>query len=56
MNDELEQYCPECETERTFWMTARTELHLGRKRKYRCAECNHGFVRIDETVDTSVKA
>lgn len=53
MSDELERECPECGQERSFWMTARTELHLGRKRKWRCAECNWGFVRIDGEVDTA---
>jgi predicted RNA-binding Zn-ribbon protein involved in translation (DUF1610 family) len=55
-DDELQHYCPECGEDQQFWMTARTELKLGRKRKYSCAECDYGFVRIDETVDTSVEA
>lgn len=54
--DELQHYCPDCGEEQQFWMTARTELKLGRKRKYSCAECDYGFVRIDGTVDTSVEA
>lgn len=48
--------CPECGQDRTFWLTARTNLALGRKEKWRCSECNYGFVRIDEVVDTSVTA
>jgi rubredoxin len=55
-DDELQGYCPECAGEQTFWLTARTELELGRKRKYSCSECDYGFVRIDGTVDTSVEA
>lgn len=50
---ELEDYCPACEAERTFWRVAATELHLGEKTKWHCAECDHGFVRIDGAVDTS---
>ena len=50
---ELEAYCPACEAERTFWRVAATELHLGEKTKWHCAECDHGFVRIDGAVDTS---
>jgi len=53
MSDERELFCPECGEEQTFWVTARTEVHLGRKRKWRCSECNYGFVQIDETVDTA---
>ncbi|GAB3690929.1 hypothetical protein GCM10028857_27780 [Salinarchaeum chitinilyticum] len=56
MSDELEHTCPDCSEEQTFWLTARTELHLGRKRKFRCEECNYGIVKIDHTVDTSVQA
>lgn len=53
---ELETYCPECEEDRTFWLAASTTLHLGEKTKWRCPECNHGIVRIDNTVDTSSTA
>lgn len=56
MSDELELECPDCGETRAFWLTARTELHLGRKRKFRCEECNYGVVRIDEAVDTSARA
>jgi len=56
MSDELELECPDCGEEQTFWLTARTEMHIGRKRKFRCAECNYGIVRIDHTVDTAVQA
>ncbi|GEM_PF-220679 len=56
MSDAAEKYCPDCDEEQTFWLTARTELHLGRKRKFRCEECNYGFVTIDGTVDTSATA
>jgi rubredoxin len=56
MSLELERYCPECGEERTFWRVASTELHLGRKVKWHCGDCDYGFVRIGEAVDTGVDA
>lgn len=56
MSQQLERECPKCEEEQTFTLTARTELHLGQKRKWRCSECYWGFVRIDGDVDTSAAA
>lgn len=56
MSLETERYCPECDGERTFWRVASTELHLGRKVKWRCGECDYGFVRIGEGVDTGADA
>jgi transposase-like protein len=53
MTSELERKCPTCEAERTFYLGASTELHLGKKTKWRCPECGYGFVRIDYAVDTS---
>lgn len=53
MTSELEQYCPQCETERTFWLTASMELHLGLKTKWSCPECEYGMVRIDGDIDSS---
>jgi len=53
---ELERGCPECGEQRTFYLAASTELHLGRKRKWRCPECGYGFVRIDGEVDTAAPA
>ncbi|WP_225334751.1 DUF7838 family putative zinc beta-ribbon protein [Halomicrobium urmianum] len=52
----VERYCPRCGEDRTFWKVASTTMHLGEKTKYRCEECNYGFVRIDDVVDTSVEA
>lgn len=52
MATELERACPSCETERTFSLVANTELHLGEKTKWRCSDCEYGFVRIDGSVDT----
>lgn len=48
--------CPGCGEEQTFWLTARTNLGLGRKEKWHCSECNYGFVRIDDVIDTSATA
>jgi rubredoxin len=53
---ERDDYCPDCDGERTFWRVASTELHLGEKVKWRCPECDYGFVRIDGAVDTSASA
>jgi rubredoxin len=54
MSQELDAYCPVCGTDRSFWRVASTEVHLGEKVKWRCSECDYGFVRIDGAVDTSV--
>ena len=56
MTMDLEHYCPECEEYRTFWKVASTTMHLGTKTKWHCAECDHGFVRIDGEVDTGATA
>lgn len=56
MSQELDAYCPACEAERPFRRVASTQLHLGEKVKWRCGECDHGFVRIDGAVDTSAAA
>jgi transposase-like protein len=56
MSLELEHYCPECDEYRDFWKVASTTMHLGRKNKWHCPECDYGFVRIDNTVDTSQQA
>lgn len=50
---EREIDCPDCEAEQTFWLAASTELHLGTKTKWRCAECERGVVRIGEDIDTA---
>jgi rubredoxin len=53
MSLELEHYCPVCEEYRDFWKVASTTMHLGEKIKWHCPECDYGFVRIDNQVDTS---
>jgi rubredoxin len=53
MTGQRDAYCPSCETEREFYRVASTEVHLGTKVKWNCAECDYGFVRIDGDVDTS---
>lgn len=39
--------CPTCGEEREFYLTASTQLHLGEKTKWRCSECQYGFVEVD---------
>ena len=56
MSLELDAHCPSCGESRTFWRVASTQMHLGEKVKWHCAECDYGFVRIDGTVDTSATA
>jgi len=50
---ELDHACPECGEERTFYKSASMELHLGRKVKWACPECDYGFVTVDGDIDTS---
>lgn len=50
---ELEHACPDCGDEQAFYRAASTELHLGEKVKWRCPECDYGFVRIGDAVDTA---
>lgn len=56
MSEELRRDCPDCGTERTFYIAASTALHLGKKRKWHCPDCEYGFVRIDGAVDTGADA
>ncbi|MFB6161251.1 MAG: hypothetical protein ABEJ61_08755 [Haloferacaceae archaeon] len=44
---EMEHTCPDCETVRPFYRTAATTLHLGEKTKWRCPECEFGFVQVN---------
>lgn len=46
MSLEIEQYCPDCETEQTFYRTASTTLHLGEKTKWACEDCGYSFARV----------
>lgn len=52
MSLETDHYCPQCGEERTFYLSASTRIHLGEKTKWRCPECNYGFVRIGEEVES----
>lgn len=47
MSLEIEHECPNCGGSRNFWRTAATTLHLGQKTKWRCSECEYGFIRIN---------
>jgi len=53
MSLSLEHNCPECGETREFYRTASTEMHLGTKEKWRCPECEYGFVTIGG-IDSSV--
>jgi transposase-like protein len=53
MSKTLEQHCPVCDADHTFYQAASTEVHIGTKVKWHCPECDYGFVRIDGTVDTA---
>lgn len=53
MSSELDRHCPTCDEERSFYLGASTELHLGEKTKWHCPECWHTFVRIGDEVDTN---
>jgi rubredoxin len=56
MSKSLRRTCPHCQTERDFYLAASTSLHLGKKTKWHCPECDYGFVRIDDVVDTRADA
>lgn len=49
----LEHYCPVCGEDREFYKAASMSVHLGRKEKWHCPECDYGFVRIGGNVDSS---
>jgi rubredoxin len=53
MSLETDHYCPDCESDVTFYRAASTHVHLGEKIKWHCTECDYGFVKIDGNVDTS---
>lgn len=50
---ELEHHCPECGEETTFHLMASVELHLGRKTKWYCGECDYEMIRIDGDIDST---
>lgn len=43
-----ELYCPECDDEQPFRLTAFTSIQLGEKRKLQCRECGYERVRVGE--------
>lgn len=49
---ELQRDCPECGAPE-FYRAASTEMHLGEKVKWHCTECDYGFIKIDNTVDSA---
>ena len=50
---ELEHECPDCGGEKVFYRAASTTVHLGEKVKWRCPDCDYGFVKING-IDSSV--
>lgn len=48
MSLETTHYCPDCEQETEFWCTASTLVHIGEKTKWRCSDCEYGFVKIGD--------
>lgn len=53
MSQELDYECPQCGTEKTFYRTASTNLHLGEKTKWSCPDCDFRFVRIDGDINSA---
>jgi predicted RNA-binding Zn-ribbon protein involved in translation (DUF1610 family) len=53
---EIQQHCPSCGEEKTFWRVASTKVHLGEKVKYHCEDCDYGFIEINGAVNTSASA
>ncbi|GAB7094103.1 hypothetical protein JCM30237_12550 [Halolamina litorea] len=47
MSLETEHECPECGGTRTFWKVAAMNLHLGKKVKWHCEDCDYGYIQID---------
>ncbi|GAA0467638.1 hypothetical protein MUK72_05805 [Halococcus dombrowskii] len=56
MSLEREQHCPVCDDQQVFYRAASTMMHLGEKTKWRCPDCDYGFVTIGEDVDSSASA
>jgi hypothetical protein len=48
----LETDCPDCDSTE-FYKSASMRIHLGIKKKWRCINCEYGFVTING-IDTSV--
>lgn len=46
-NMEMQHHCPVCDEEQTFHLMASVEIHLGRKKKWYCGECDYEMVTID---------
>ncbi|MFC6835492.1 DUF7838 family putative zinc beta-ribbon protein [Halomarina ordinaria] len=55
MSLEIEHYCPKCGEERDFYRTASTLVHLGEKTKWRCTECDYGFVKIGDDIESDAE-
>jgi endogenous inhibitor of DNA gyrase (YacG/DUF329 family) len=56
MSLEMVRHCPECGEETTYWLSASTLVHLGKKTKWHCSECDHSVVRIGEEIEADAYA
>ncbi|MFW6448072.1 MAG: hypothetical protein ACOC0X_00870 [Halobacteriota archaeon] len=43
-------HCPECAETTAHRLVASTRLHLGRKRKWRCLDCERQTITVDGQV------
>lgn len=53
MSLEKEMKCPQCEAVVSFYRTAAMNTQLGEKQKWRCPECEYGFVQVGEVSSLS---
>lgn len=53
MSMNREQDCPACGDAESYYRAASTNLNLGLKIKWRCGECGHTTVQINDVVDTA---
>ncbi|AFK20091.1 MULTISPECIES: DUF7838 family putative zinc beta-ribbon protein [Haloferax] len=52
---EIERDCPVCGND-TFYLAASMLVHLGKKTKWHCTECDYGYIHITDDVETYVEA
>lgn len=48
MSPSFETACPDCGSAE-FYQSASMKIQLGRKKKWRCTDCEYGFVTINGT-------
>ncbi|MFC7202426.1 hypothetical protein ACFQJC_02790 [Haloferax namakaokahaiae] len=52
---EIERECPQCGND-TFYLAASMMVHLGKKTKWHCTECDYGYIHITDDVETYAEA